>query len=152
MPKTKEQKAEGAKNARLLRFFRISLAEYKQVEDFQATNLCKVGNVTTKSGALSMGILLGTTRRALDHNHQTGQLRGILDWRINRALGLIENAFHEKTAEVLHALAYYLNYPPVTTVLGPRFGIIGKAKKKKKMIFGSPNGPILPEKKVRGKC
>lgn len=123
----------------MLRFFRMSLAEYRQVENFQATGEFQI-----------FGILLGTTRRALDHNHTTGQLRGILDWRINRALGLIENAFHEKTPDVLYALAAYFKNPPVTTVLGPRYGIIGRAKKKKKMIFGSENGPILPPKKVRG--
>jgi hypothetical protein len=128
MAKTAEQKAEGAKNARLKRFFRLDLKEYKQVEGYQV----RVG----------LGILLGTTRRALDHIHTTGQLRGILDWRINRALGWIEAACGDKTVDALYALASYIQAYPVTAVLGPRFGIIGKAKKKKKMVFGSPNGPI----------
>jgi hypothetical protein len=127
MPKTKEQKAEGAKNARLKRFFRISLEEYRKVEKYEE---------------LTTPLLLGTTRRALDHVHSTGQLRGILDWRINRALGLIENSFKESTPGILRQLALYLEHYPVNMVLGRRFGIIGKAKKKKKMVYGSPTGPI----------
>ena len=98
-----------------------------------------------------MPLLLGTTRRALDHDHTTGQLRGILDFRINRALGMIENSFKEKTPEILRHLAYYLERYPVTDVLGPHFGILGKAKKKKVMIYGSAYGPIKPEKRKR-KC
>ena len=82
MAKTAEEKAASAKNARLKRFFLITLDQYKEVEKYEQ---------------LAMPILLGTTRRALDHNHTTGQLRGILDFRINRALGMIETSFKEKT-------------------------------------------------------
>jgi hypothetical protein len=134
MAKTAEEKAASAKNARLKRFFRITLDQYKEVEEYEQA---------------TMPVLLGTTRRALDHNHTTGQLRGVLDFRINRALGMIETSFKEKTPEILRALAYYLEHFPVTTVLGPRYGIIGKAKKKKVMIFGSANGQIKPEKRKR---
>jgi hypothetical protein len=134
MSKTKKQKADAAKNARLKRFFRIDLEEYRKVEAYESEHT---------------PVLLGTTRRALDHQHQTGQLRGILDWRINRALGLIENAFHEDAPKILQSLAWYLMHFPVTTVLGPRYGIIGRAKKKKVMIYGSPTGPIKPAKKAR---
>jgi hypothetical protein len=126
MAKTAEEKAASAKNARLKRFFRITLDQYKEVEEYEQA---------------TMPVLLGTTRRALDHNHTTGQLRGVLDFRINRALGMIETSFKEKTPEILRALAFYLDLLPVSVVLGPRYGIIGKAKKKKKMFFGSPSGP-----------
>jgi hypothetical protein len=136
MPKTAQEKAEGAKNARLKRFFHITLEEYKKVEAYEAA---------------TMPVLLGTTRRALDHNHTTGQLRGVLDFRINRALGMIETSFKEKTPDILRALAAYLDLYPVNMVLGRRYGIIGKAKKKKVMIYGSPEGPIKPEKRKR-KC
>ena len=135
LAKTKQEKADTAKNARLKRFFRITLPEYRAVEAYQQA---------------TAPILLGTTRRALDHEHTTGLLRGVLDWRINRALGLIENTFKEKTPDVLYALASYLIAPPVTSVFGcKKYGIIGKAKKKKKMVFGSANGPIKTAKKVR---
>ena len=137
MAKTKQEKAEGAKNARLKRFFRITLTEYKAVEAYEQE---------------TMPVLLGTTRRALDHNHTTGQLRGVLDFRINRALGMIETSFKDKTPDILRALAAYLDLFPVTVVLGKRrSGIIGKAKKKKGMIYGSEKGPIKPEKRKR-KC
>jgi hypothetical protein len=83
----------------------------------------------------------------LDHNHTTGQLRGVLDFRINRALGMIETSFKEKTPDILRHLAQYLEHYPVNMVLGRRYGIIGKAKKKKVMIYGSEKGPIKPEKR-----
>ena len=134
MAKTAEEKAASAKNARLKRFFLITLDQYKEVEKYEQ---------------VAMPILLGTTRRALDHNHTTGQLRGILDFRINRALGMIETSFKEKTPQILAELAYYLENLPVDHVLGPRYGIIGKAKKKKVMIYGSPDGPIKPTKRKR---
>jgi len=127
MGKTKQEKADAAKNARLKRFFRITLAEYREVEEYEQK---------------TMPVLLGTTRRALDHNHTTGQLRGVLDFRINRALGMIETSFKDKTPDILRALAAYLEHYPVNMVLGRRFGIIGKAKKKKKMFYGSPTGPV----------
>lgn len=137
MAKSPEEKSASAKNARLKKFFLITLGQYKAVESYQ------------QEGFGGMDVLLGTTRRALDHNHTTGQLRGVLDFRINRALGMIETSFKEATPDILRALAYYLEHPPVTTVLGPKYGIIGKAKNKKRMVYGSENGPLKPEKKVR---
>ena len=116
MSKTAQEKAEGAKNARLKRFFHITLEEYKKVEAYEAA---------------TMPSLLGTTRRALD----------------NRALGMIETSFKEKTPDILRHLAQYLEHYPVNMVLGRRYGIIGKAKKKKVMIYGSEKGPIKPEKR-----
>jgi hypothetical protein len=136
LAKTKQEKAEAAKNARLKRFFCITLEEYKAVEEYEKQ---------------TMPVLLGTTRRALDHNHTTGQLRGVLDFRINRALGMIETSFKERTPDILRALAAYLDLHPVDLVLGVRYGIIGKAKKKKVMIYGSPQGPIKATKRKR-KC
>jgi hypothetical protein len=96
-------------------------------------------------------ILLGK-RLGTDHNHKTGLVRGRLEWRLNRAYGLIEKVCPENTAAVLRALAEFHENPPATTALGVKtFGLIGVAQYKKKMIYGSENGPIKPEKKAR-KC
>jgi hypothetical protein len=82
-------------------------------------------------------LLLGK-RLGLDHNHKTGQIRGYLDWRINRALGLIEAATPNVYDTIL-ALAWYIQNPPSEEVLfGRRYGLIGRAQYKHKMVYGPP--------------
>ena len=132
MPKTLEQKRDAAKDARLKKFFRTSLEEYRAIEEYQKQYFNPV---------------LGTTRRGLDHCHTTGLIRGVLDWRVNRALGILENAFGENTVYVLQTLARYVKEPPAIAVIGFRYGLIGQAKNKKVMVYGSENGPLPPIKR-----
>lgn len=64
---------------------------------------------------------------------------------LNRAYGLIERLYPTETAEVLRALADFHEKHPATEVLGStRFGIIGKAKEKKVMVWG---GPVLDDRR-----
>ena len=127
MARTEAQKRDAAKDARLRLFFRTSLEEYQVIEAYQEQEE-------------DYSVLLGTTRRGLDHDHKSGLVRGVLDWRINRALGIIENAFGwEKAADVCRALAAYLECPPAILALGVyRYGLIGKAQRKRKMVYGPP--------------
>lgn len=82
-------------------------------------------------------------RLAVDHDHKTGRIRGLLCWPCNHALGILRDA----QAAAL-GLATYLVTPTAPQALGKEvYGLIGKALHKKKMIYGSPNGPIKPEKK-----
>lgn len=140
MAKTPEQKRDAAKDARLKKFFRTSLDEYRAIEKFQLDSA-------------EFAPVLGTTRRGLDHCHETGLIRGILDWRVNRALGIIENAFKLDSAAVLRAMAAYVECYPAPLVIGRRYGIIGQAKNKLKMVYGSENGPLpaIPGKKRKKK-
>jgi hypothetical protein len=102
------------------------LEEYKKIEEFQ--NRFRV-----------FRCLMGK-RNGLDHNHSTGEVRGILDWRVNRALGLIESIKEYRPQEILSALVYFLDNPPATSALERTpFGLIGKAQKKKVMVYGPPN-------------
>ena len=130
MAKTAQQKKDSAKDARLKKFFRVSLEEYRAIEKFQEERYNEYG------------LLLGTTRRGLDHNHASGLIRGVLDWRINRALGIIENAFSRLTPVVLRQMATYMDIHPAPLVIGNRYGLTGQAKNKKVMIYGSENGPL----------
>jgi hypothetical protein len=110
---------------RLWVLYRITPAEQKAIEEFQANH---------PAFRLLLGRHLGT-----DHDHATGLVRGRIEWRINRALGLLEKAAPHNTSAVLRALADYLDNPPATTALGgQRFGLIGLAKYKKKMVYGPP--------------
>jgi hypothetical protein len=132
--------SEKAKDRRLKKFFRISLEEAMRVkrhqeqrEDFRVL-LAKPGK-----------------RESFDHRHSDGLLRGWLPTMLNKAYGHIERLYPDNTAAVLRALARYHDSPPATEVLGDRFGIIGLAKKKKKPIYGSENGPLPAEKKRKRK-
>jgi len=110
---------------RLWVLYRITPEEQKCIEEFQAKH---------SAFRLLLGNHLGT-----DHNHATGLIRGRIEWRINRALGLLEKAAPKNTSAVLRALADYLDNPPATSALGgPRYGLIGLAKYKKKMVYGPP--------------
>ena len=128
---------EKNKRNRTLKLYRITLEEEKQIEDFER-------------GDPQFRLLLTKAMGNIDHDHRTGMIRGKLDWRINRAYGLLEKVDPENVANILRALASYHDSPPATEVLGERrYGLIGKAQYKKKMIYGSPTGPIKASKKEK---
>ena len=105
--------------------FRITPQEHERIRRYQ------LGHATYR-------VLLGK-RLGLDHRHADGLVRGLLEWRLNRMLGVAEKVAPNNTAEMLRALADYLDTPPAVSVLGEnRYGLIGQAKKKKKMIYGPP--------------
>lgn len=132
----KEKYASVKKEKQLWYKYRITPEEQLKIDSFQKNH--PVFN-------LLLGKRLGT-----DHDHKTGLIRGRLEWRLNRAYGMIEKVSPNNTAAVLRALADFHENPPAVTALGiKKFGLIGTAKYKKKPIYGSENGPIKPEKKVR---
>jgi len=144
MKKTPEQKSADAKRARLWLLYRITPEENIAIEKHQRE--------------IGMGILMGSSEESTgtDHDHTTGMIRGRLDFRINRSLGLLE-AYAKSLpdgvtlADVIHALDAYMQQPPATYVLGMRYGLIGKAKVKKRMVYGSAFGPLPVVKKPRKK-
>jgi hypothetical protein len=88
-------------------------------------------------------VLLGK-KLGTDHCHKDGLVRGLLEWRINRAYGLLERVCPENLPAVLRALAVYHEQPPAELALGEkRYGLIGKARVKKIMKYG----PLRPNKK-----
>lgn len=105
--------------------FRLRPEEHLQILEFQKKHPVY---------KLLLGSRLGT-----DHDHKTGLIRGHLEWRLNRAYGLIEKAFPHNLSAVLRALADFNDNPPATLALGGRrYGLIGQAKYKKKMVYGPP--------------
>lgn len=140
MPKTDAEKSADAKRKRLWMFYRITPEEQVEIENYQRTH--------------DMAILMGESEDSTgtDHDHTSGLIRGRLDFRLNKALGILEQyAKSAKTdlKDILDRLSAYMLFPPATSVLGPRYGLIGKAQKKKRMVYGSPNGPLPVEKKVK---
>jgi hypothetical protein len=113
--------------------FRITLFERNKIEDFQRQHP-------------TYRWLLGK-RMGVDHRHHSGRISGILEWRINRAYGLIESVDPEHCGEILEALALYHKRNPATLALGyTPYGLLGKAKVKKKMVYGSPQADKEPRK------
>jgi hypothetical protein len=148
MTQTPEAKAAAAEAARLMLYYRLTPEMVLAIEDYQRVH--------------GMGILMGTSTMSTgtEHDHTTGLVRGRMDFRLNRALGMIE-AFTAKlsyedmrsigvgtkdaaTAKVLRLMADYMTSRPAVQAVGAVFGLIGKAKRKRKMIYGSPSGPMKP--------
>jgi hypothetical protein len=130
-------KSEKSKSKRLWTLYRITLDEQRQIENFQ---------LRTHPYYLLMGSRLGT-----DHDHANGLIRGRIDFRLNRALGLIEGAGGVLAPDILRALAHYLEHPPAVLAIGKKFGLIGQAKVKRKMVYGSENGPVEVKKRRKRK-
>lgn len=65
------------------------------------------------------------TRRNIDHDHKTGEVRGILCHMCNRALGL----FRDKLELLLKAAEFVRNPPARHALNGPHFGNVGRVKK-----------------------
>lgn len=106
--------------------YRLTLEEWEKISAYQE-GLCPVCCRPSVNKRLST-----------DHCHSTGLIRGLLCWKCNYALGIIQD-----DVQRLKNLIAYLENPPATIALGgPRYGMIGKAKTgKRKTLYGSPNGP-----------
>jgi hypothetical protein len=123
MKKSPEERRAAAKAARLWKLFRLRPEEWDKILRFQSQHPV-------------YRLLLGN-RLSTDHRHASGLVSGILEWRLNRAYGLIEKAFPKNTADVLRALAEYHDKPPAEQALGKKtWGLLGIAKVKKKMKYG----------------
>ena len=73
-------------------------------------------------------------RLHVDHCHRSGLIRGLLCWNCNRALGILRDK-----QELFFAAFCYLFEPPAKHALGKKvYGLRGKARHKKKMVYGGP--------------
>lgn len=117
---------EDARAKRLWKLYRLTPEEYDQIFEHQG-GVCAITGEPPKGQRLS-----------IDHDHTSGELRGLLSPWVNKGL-----AFFQDSPVLLRAAADYLENYPVRQALGKRkFGLIGKAQPKKKMIYGSLYGPI----------
>lgn len=88
------------------------------------------GGVCAGCGQAPRGISL-----AVDHDHTTGRVRGLLCWLCNRAIGILRD-----NAQAANRLGAYLTAPTAPAALGKEtYGLIGKAKANKKVkVYGPP--------------
>lgn len=98
-------------------------------EDYNAI-LAHQGGVCAVTGRLPGRVSLN-----VDHDHSTGLIRGLLSPWANKGLAYFDDDPHQ-----LRAAADYLEKPPAVAALGRRvYGLLGQARKKKSMVYGSSN-------------
>ena len=153
MTQTPEEKSAAAERQRLMLYYRLTPEQVVAIEEWQ------------RDHGLSMVMGHSTMSTGTDHDHKTGLIRGRLDFRLNKAIGLVEaftsklsdedyralGAFNvtQATAAVLQLMSAYFTLMPAVQAVGPVYGLIGKAKRKKVMIYGSPDGPLPLVKKAK---
>lgn len=109
------QKKRRAKDAYLRRKFGISYAEYLQIFELQgyACAGCRRRREEFKNSF------------AVDHDHSTGAVRGLLCWHCNSLLPARHNLL-----AVLKNLIVYLETPPATVALGETRYVPKKKRKR----------------------
>jgi hypothetical protein len=117
------------------KFYNITISDYDRIRAFMADHP-KFKFLLNKPTA--------TMREAVEHRHGDGLIRGVMASMLNRAYGLIERLYGPDTADVLEALAEFHRNPPAELALGEKvYGLIGKAQRKKEMLYG-PDGSKTP--------
>lgn len=110
-----ESASDRARRARLMRLYNITPEEYDDILAYQrgACYICERPP--------------GKTRLAVDHDHTSGLIRGLLCWRCNAAIAKLSDEVNRA-----HMAWCYLSDPPATTVLGEqRFGRTGRVTTKR---------------------
>jgi hypothetical protein len=106
------------RTARLWELYRLTDEDYARILALQ-------GGVCAITGRLSARNL------NVDHDHTNGLIRGLLSPWANRGL-----SFFNDDPALLEAAARYLRNPPAVTALGEKYGLIGRAQRKKRMRYG----------------
>lgn len=124
--KARKSSKELARDRRLKVLFNITAEEYDRVLKFQG-GVCAITGLPAK-------------KIVLDHDHKNGKLRGLIDWRINRALEVFKD-----NPEWLRRAADYLENPTVQQALGEVvYGVVGSVSRKAKNRRYGPNGSKTP--------
>ena len=115
------EKAAAARARRLKLLFDLTPEEYDRILAFQGGRCAICPREPTEKMRLSV-----------DHNHKTGEVRGLLCWLCNVALGKFRDDY-----VLLNAAAQYVNDPPVPralkrTVIGRVGRVTNKVRKKPK--------------------
>lgn len=122
----KEQAKERARAKRLWDNYKLTVEQYDHILAYQG-GVCYVCQCPEP---------VKGRRLSVDHDHDTGEVRGLACSRCNPLLGKIENAFKRyglgkvvglTVATVVGRLAQYLGAPPARMALGMKhFGYTGR--------------------------
>lgn len=112
-----------AKEKRDKEFYNLNPGEREQIRDFQGGKDPITGEPLKPNANC-------------DHDHTTGLIRGLLNPMTNKKL-------NDNLQQAMRIVEYLTN-PPAIAALGEKvYGLIGKAKRKKKMRYG-PHGTDRP--------
>jgi Recombination endonuclease VII len=123
------QAKEKARAKRLMDNYKLTIEQYDRILAHQGGVCYCCGQSEPVKGR----------RLSVDHNHQTGQIRGLLCSRCNPILGKLERAFQRyglhktglKVWTVAYKIAQYLVVHPATQALGfEHFGYAGRTNTK----------------------
>lgn len=110
---------EKIRERRLWDLYRLTEEDYQKILEFQ-NGACYI------TGRRPAG------RFNVDHSHETGLIRGLLSPWANKGL-----SFFDDDPDQLRRAADYLENPPAVRALGREvYGLLGKARRKKVMIYG----------------
>ena len=129
-----------AKNAYLLKNYHITLERYEALRKHQdyKCGICRKPENQFK------------TALAVDHDHNTGEVRGLLCWRCNRALGKFGDS-----VELVQSAATYVTTPPLFILTGIRVftapGRIGTATRTKAIAKMNGTQPSKRRKRAKRK-
>lgn len=108
------------RSRRLWELYRLTEEQYQTILTYQ-------GGVCAITGRLP-----GRQALNVDHDHETGQIRGLLSPWANKGL-----SFFDDDPYLLRRAASYLeNLPSVAALGAPVYGLLGRAKRKKVMVYG----------------
>lgn len=107
-----------ARTTRLWELYRITDEDYESILTHQGGVCAITGKIPSK-------------HLNIDHRHSDGLIRGLLSPWANKGL-----SFFNDDPDCLEAAALYLRNPPAVAAIGQRFGLLGRAIRKKKMIYG----------------
>lgn len=120
-PGVKEKEKIARRKERLWSLYRLTPEDYQTILSHQ-------GGICAITGKVSYRNL------DVDHDHKTGLIRGLLSPWANKGL-----SFFDDSPALLRAAARYLESPPAVSAIGPHYGLLGRAQRKKKMIYGVSN-------------
>lgn len=112
---------------RLWDLYRLTSEDWNKILAFQ-------GGVCPITGRLPGRVAFNT-----DHSHDTGLIRGLLSPWANKGL-----AYFDDDPAQLRRAAAYLESPPAVAALGREvYGLIGQARRKRKMVYGGTQKTIV---------
>lgn len=121
--------AAKTRESRLRRTFNICSEEYEKVLEYQ-------GGVCAITGRPA-----GTLALAVDHDHKTGLIRGLLSQQANKGLAIFQDR-----PDWLRAAADYMENPPMSIALDEEvYGVMGRMTNKAKSRKYGPLGTKTPQ-------
>lgn len=118
---------EKRRSSVLIRQYNLTIEDYDKILSYQG-GVCPITGKPSK-------------RYAVDHDHKTGLVRGVIDWLVNQAL-----AHFGDDPDLLRRAADYLDNPPAVSALGEEvYGVMGRVTKKAKHRRYGPLGTKEPQ-------